>query len=259
MTTAVQQWTAGLAQWGIPDDIIKQAPQSPWIHPPALFEIPEDIEDSPSHQRAREALSENGSLIDVGCGGGMATFAIAPPAARVTGIDHQSSMLDLYAREAEQRGLMHTEVLGDWPDVANQVERSDVVVCHNVAYNISDIVPFIQALNDHALERVVIEIPMEHPLAPMRGLWKHFWGLERPAGPTAQTLFDVISESGFPAHSEQREAPAREPVDFDQHVEFTSVRLCLGPERRHEVAEFLRAHPASPSRTVVTIWWDATS
>ncbi len=259
MTTAVQQWTADLAQWGIPENIIKQAPASPWIHPPALFEIPEEIVDSLSHQRAREALSQTGSVIDVGCGGGMATFAIAPPAARVTGIDHQSSMLDLYAREAALRGLMHTEVLGDWPDVANQVERADVVVCHNVAYNVSKIVPFLKALNDHALKRVVIEIPMEHPLAPMRGLWKHFWDLERPYGPSAQTLFDVVIQSGFSAHLEQWQAPAREPVDFDQHVEFTSVRLCLAPERRGEVANYLRANPAPPTRSVATIWWDIPS
>jgi SAM-dependent methyltransferase len=259
MATAVQQWTADLAQWSIPDDIIKQAPQSPWIHSPALFEIPAEIVDSLSHRRAREALSQAGSVIDVGCGGGVATFAIAPPAQQVTGVDHQSSMLDLYSREAEKRGIKHAEVLGDWPDVSGQVATADVVVCHNVAYNVSKIVPFLQALNDHALKRVIIEIPMEHPLAPMRGLWKHFWDLERPYRPSAQTFFDVVTQSGFEAHMEQWQAPAREPVDFDQHVEFTSVRLCLAPQRRGEVATYLRANPAPPTRSVATIWWDIPS
>ena len=80
---ASEKWKSDLEAWAIPKEIIDQAPESPWIHPPALFEIPEVITDSLSHQRAREAMPAGGSVLDIGCGGGIGAFGITPPAAHV--------------------------------------------------------------------------------------------------------------------------------------------------------------------------------
>ena len=52
-------WRSELAKWAIPQEILDQAPTNPWIHPPAMFQIPDHIEDSPSHRRAREVLVYN--------------------------------------------------------------------------------------------------------------------------------------------------------------------------------------------------------
>ena len=82
VTSAADRWRLSLARWAIPEEILANAPESPWIHPPELFGVPEVIEDSPSHERAREAVPANGTVLDVGCGGGVAAFALTPPAAR---------------------------------------------------------------------------------------------------------------------------------------------------------------------------------
>ena len=107
MTTAAEQWKSDLALWAIPKEILDQAVEKPWIHPPALFEIPEVIGDSLSHQRAREAMPNGGTVLDIGCGGGVATFAITPPAAHVIGVDEQKEMLDLYSVNAIKLSLIH--------------------------------------------------------------------------------------------------------------------------------------------------------
>ena len=57
MNTAAEQWKSDLALWAIPKEILEQAIEKPWIHPPALFEIPEIIKDSLSHRRSREAMA----------------------------------------------------------------------------------------------------------------------------------------------------------------------------------------------------------
>ena len=69
MNTAAEQWKKDLASWAIPQEILDQAVEKPWIHPPALFEIPDVIQDSLSHQRAREAMPDGGTVLDIGCGG----------------------------------------------------------------------------------------------------------------------------------------------------------------------------------------------
>jgi len=105
MTTAAEKWQHDLASWAIPDEIINQAPESPWIHPPVLFDLPEVITPSPSHDRARDALGDAASVVDVGCGGGIATFALLPDVRRAVGVDHQAAMLDLYRRNGDRLGL----------------------------------------------------------------------------------------------------------------------------------------------------------
>ncbi|WP_219417128.1 methyltransferase domain-containing protein [Pseudonocardia nigra] len=55
-------------------------------------------------------------MLDVGCGGGAAAFAVAARATHLTGVDRQQDMLDAFAAEAASRGIPHRTVLGRWPD-----------------------------------------------------------------------------------------------------------------------------------------------
>jgi hypothetical protein len=180
----------------------------------------------------------------------------------VIGVDHQQGMLDTFADASQRRGLGHSEILGDWPDVADRTPVADVVVCHHVVYNVSDLGPFVTALNNHARRRVVLELPRHHPLASMAPLWRHFWDLERPDGPTSSDALTVVRDSGFDAQLEEwDEAPAAQPLPglpMAQQVEFMRIRLCLTPDRDAELAEVMAATPA-PARRLATIWWDVTS
>ncbi len=45
-----------------------------------------------------------------------------------------------------------------WPDVADEVDIHDVVMCANVVYDVQDIGPFLDALAGHAGKGVVVEI-----------------------------------------------------------------------------------------------------
>ena len=250
------RWTRALSEWAIPAGIVEQALENPWIHPPVLYQAPEQIEATFSHVCAEEALPIGGSVLDVGCGGGIAAFALTPPAAHVIGVDHQREMLEMFASNATSRGVSSEVREGFWPEIADQVPKADVVVSHHVAYNVGDVVPFLQALNDHAKNRVVIEIPTHHPLTNMSAAWKYFWNLDRPTNPSAMDLVEVLKEIGIRAHWHIWPGPLREPADIDQESEFLRIRLCLPPERLGEVKDFLRDHPMPRQREIATIWWD---
>jgi SAM-dependent methyltransferase len=259
VTSAADHWRLALAEWAIPDEIVESAEESPWIHPPELFGVPDEIASSPSHDRAREALPSNGSVLDVGCGGGIAAFALTPPATHVIGVDQQAPMLAMFEANAEQRGVTSHTVQGSWPSVADETPSADVVTAHHVVYNVGDIAPFLQALDEHARSRVVIEMPDRHPLLSMSGAWRHFWDLDRPQGPTPVDLVHVLDEMGIHAHREEWRAARRTAPSPELAARFLRVRLCLPASREREVYDFLLATGVETERELTALWWDASS
>ncbi len=259
MSTAAERWRRSLDDWALPEDVVAAAEESPWIHPPALFQVPLIIDSSPSHERAREVLREGDTVLDVGCGGGVAAFALTPPATHVIGVDQQAEMLSMFRANAHMRGVTATAIEGLWPDVADSAPTADVVTAHHVVYNVGTIVPFLLALSDHARIRVVLELPDHHPLTPMSEAWRHFWRLERPQGPTSTDLLQVLDEAGIEAHQEKWLAPARATPDPQMAAHFMRVRLCLPAEREGEVLQYLNDHPVQATRELSTVWWDVES
>ncbi|HUZ39858.1 MAG TPA: class I SAM-dependent methyltransferase [Acidimicrobiales bacterium] len=256
MSSAADHWRQSLDAWALPKGVLAGAEESPWIHPLELFMVPDVIESSPSHERAREALLKGGSVLDVGCGAGVAAFALTPPARLVIGVDQQSQMLAEFRANAEKRGVACETYEGSWPEVAEGTPSADVITAHHVVYNVGDIVPFLRSLDDHARARVVLEMPDHHPLSPMSAAWRHFWQLERPQGPTSSDLVDVLEEIGIGAHRQTWSGALRTEQNLGRTAHFMRIRLCLPHEREDEVREFLVAHPASPERALSTIWWD---
>ncbi len=257
--TAASRWREALEAWSIPENILSHAPESPWIHPPALFDVPNTIANSPSHERAREALGDEASVLDVGCGGGMATFALVPQVRRGVGVDHQVEMLSMYSRNGVRFGVEVESIEGFWPEVAPEGLVCDIAVAHHVVYNVPNVVPFLRAMNDHARHRVVLELPTAHPLSNMSAAWQHFWGLERPSSPSQLDLMEVVGEMGFTARLEEWHGSKRVEPELDQAAQYMRVRLCLPPEREPEVREFLATQKPVTEIALAAVWWDVTS
>lgn len=251
---ALEQWRAELAAWAIPDDLLAQAPEPPWGFPVELFRADSEQPDTPSRDAALEVLPAGGAVLDVGCGGGAASFALVPPAGHLIGVDSTPEMLTEYAAEAARRGVQHDEVAGSWPDVAPQAGVADLVVCHHVSYNVVDLPPFVAALTQAAKFRVVLEMTATHPLTASAPLWRHFHGLERPDGPTADLAAAVLREIGIDAQVRRWSRPPRD-VPREVYVRLNRRRLCLPVDAEPEVDRVMGDSTSWP-REVVTIWWD---
>lgn len=259
MTSAAERWAAQLDEWAIPEDILRQAPEPPWSFPVAVFRAaarPQEP-DSPSRLAARDALPAGGSVLDVGCGGGSAALAVVPPAGRVTGVDTSPDLLAAFAADAGAAGAAHVEVTGAWPAVAPEVEPADVVVCHHVVYNVTAIEPFLTALTGHARRRVVVELTARHPLWANAPLWRRFWDLERPAGPTADDFLAVLADLGIVPRTARWSRPVRRDRADPGFTAMARRQLCLPAERDEEVAAALAELPDAPVG-VVAAWWDPT-
>ena len=255
-----ERWAAALADWAIPEEILQRAPEPPWGFPVkpftgnALASIGESQEETPSRRRAREALAGGGTVLDVGAGAGAGSLPLAPPATHVEAVDESAEMLDSFSGLASDRGVRHRTTQGRWPDIADGVEPADVVVCHHVAYNVADIVPFVRALDSHARTRVVVELTASHPLSDLNEAWRVLHGVVRPDHPTAEDLRELVAGMGMAVQMERfSRGSGRERGDVAARVALARRRLCVGPERDEEIAALL----PWGERRLVTLWWDA--
>jgi SAM-dependent methyltransferase len=266
LTEAGRSWAAQLQAWAIPDEILAQAPESPWHHDPASFAVDGSVDrDSIANRVAREVLPPTGgTVLDVGCGGGRSSVGLVPPAVQIVGVDEHQAMLEQFAAAVEATGAQHLEIRGRWPVVVTEPDPAqpvvpvvDVVVSHHVLYNVPDIERFLVALTEQARLAVVVELTTRHPQSAMNEAWRHVWGLERPSGPTDADLVDVLRALGIEPevwHS-PKPALARHLDDPDALVRSTRRRLCLPADRDDELRAWLADHPPAWPDTVATVRW----
>jgi hypothetical protein len=113
----------------------------------------------------------------------------------------------------------------------------------------------------------VVEMTAEHPQSGEHNaaLWRRFWGIERPRGPTWRDALAVLRETGLHPGVVAWQRESRFGFrDLDDLVAATRRRLCLSADRDSEVRDALLERAihrggrwlpaASPSR-VITMWW----
>jgi precorrin-6B methylase 2 len=265
----LEAWREASSGWGIPEEILARAPQSPWGFRRKVFsrraERQIEAREGRSLARAEEALPPRGSVLDVGAGAGASCLPLAERAGSIVAVDSDPGMLESLVSGAEGLDVDVSTVAGRWPEVAPEVPMADVVVCHHVLYNVPDLEPFVEALTSHARRRVVVEMTERHPLLPGNPLWLRFHGLARPEGPSADDAIAVLRALGLDPRHERWVTPAVWSYDsFDEMVDEWSRRLCLADDRKPEVATALVElgvdpdHPVGlgAGRPVVTVWWD---
>lgn len=268
--SAADRWRDALRAWAIPEEILEAAPESPYGFPTELFrhrtERAMRREPTPTAARALEALPEGGTVLDVGVGGGATSLPLSARASRITGVDGSADMLQTFKAGATSAGLEAVGVLGTWPDVAADVEPTDVVVCGHVFYNAQELESFVRKLTSHAKHRVVVELTDRHPWAWMHELWMRFHGLPRPDGPTADDAEAVLRELGLRVGRQDRIEAGTGGFERRQDaIALVRRRLCLPADRDTEIAEALGERLAErdglwsagpPSQPLVTMWWE---
>jgi SAM-dependent methyltransferase len=251
----ISAWAAALDGLKIPPEIQAQAAEDPWqlsVEPFARAAAEAADRDTVATRRAREALADGGSVLDIGCGAGAGSAGLVPPATKVIGVDDDPRMLDAYRLLASERGIPLDTIEGTWPAIASDVAVADVVVCNHVLYNIPDIEPFVRELVAHTRSIVVCELTAEHPRDWMNPHWLRFHDLMRTPGPTALQAADIIHGLGFAVEVSvtRRDLP---PRDLDEVAKMVRRQLCLPPEREVAVRASLEELPPPSVRELVTL------
>ena len=267
---AAGRWRNQLEAWAIPQDLLDAVPDSPYGWPAKIWkrrnEAASESAPTPTTRIAGELLGENGSLLDVGAGTGRASIPLAIKGHRVTAVERNPGMAKGLREEAARAGVDVTVLEAEWPEAAAAAGRHDVVLCAHVVYDVGDIAPFVSALAEAASVGVTIELTPRHPWYCLAGYYRVLHGLDRPEGPTANELAEVVTEAIGVTPTIERwsrtggirfESP-------DELTEFTRRRLVLPSDRTSELVELLSPDIAhvdgwymlgAAARDLVTVWW----
>ena len=256
------RWRQLLAASAIPKDIIERSPEPGATLEPERFrwKPEEDVKQPvrPSRRRALEALPEEGTVLDVGVGGGASSLGLVPRPGLIIGVDAIPGMLESFSESAAAAGVAARPVLGTWPAVAGEVGAADIAVCHHAIYRVEEIESFAEALTTAARRRVVVEVSAHSPLSGLDPLWKAFHGIERPDPLVADELQAGFRAMGLTVEREDIVLPPRVQEVNEALVAFARRRLHVGSERDAEIEEHLRTREV-PEQQVVCLFWPGTA
>lgn len=168
----------------------------------------------PLFARLRAVVEPDTTVLDVGCGPGRFTLALAPEVAQVVAVDPSPVMLGLLRRQARREGLANiTTTAGRWQDV--EVEPVDVGLCSFVLPLIGDGAAFLAKLDAACRRHAFVYLSAMSTDAVFDPFWRNFHGTPRKPGPTYLDAVAVLAELGITAAVEVVELPVR--------TRFTSV------------------------------------
>ncbi len=215
-----------------------------------------------------EMVSEDTTVLDVGGGAGRFAIALALRCGSATVVDPSQAMLAQLEESLSEVGDVNvTGVHADWESA--QVDSADLALCSHVVYGVPDIRPFIEKLQDHARERVVLVSFVDSPQAGVAALWEPVYGEARVNLPALPELMNVLWEMGiYPSVRMMAPAGPQSFESVEAAVEEVSGRLFIGSdsERRQRLSDSIeqfleptkdgyKIKIARPVRQGV-IWWD---
>lgn len=177
-----------------------------------------------------ELVSEDSTVLDVGGGAGRYAVPLAFRCSTVTVVDPSESMLAQLHEATEEAGQSNVEAVhSDWETA--EVEARDVVLCSHVVYGVADITPFIEKLNAHATQRVVLLSFVDSPQASVAPLWEPVHGERRINLPALPELVNVLWEMDiYPDVQMLTSTRAQSFESVEAAMEELSGRLFLGDE-----------------------------
>jgi len=264
--SAAERWRALLEAWALPPDLLAAVPDSPYEWPAGLWRRKAEPEtDSPTLRVVAALLPPGGSLLDVGAGTGRASLALAARGHPLTAVEPNPKMAAALRDEAGAAGVKVRLIEESWPAVAPRAGRHDVALAAHVVYDVADLAPFLQALHRAARAGVVLEAGERHPWSGLRKYYQALHGLDRPDGPDAALLVEVVEEVlGLSPQVERWNGPGRlRFADLQELVDLCRRRLLVPVERSAELAALLAPEIVEEGGWlslrddpgVVTVWW----
>lgn len=212
-------------------------------------------------------LGPDVSVIDVGAGGGRFAAPLAERVREVVAVEPSAGMREVLAEAVAGKANVHI-VPRPWPDALADVQPADLVVCANVAYDVPDLAPFIQALDQATRHRAALFLTLAHPIGAIAPLWRQFRGWTVPNGPTYLDAAAVAFHLGLPVNVTL--VPVQPTLVFpgwDAALALYRQRLGLRPDPRRDAE--LRAALAPMmeeqagqlvvrprERHAAVIWWE---
>ena len=127
---------------------------------------------------ALEECESNKTILDVGCGSGRISIALAELGARITGIDYSLQMIELakeYLKkyEIENNTKLNIKfIYSNFIQNYNNAEKFDVSLALGVTDYIQNPIPLLLKMKDLSKEKLIVSYPAKFTFQmPLRKIW----------------------------------------------------------------------------------------
>ena len=194
-------------------------PQEFWDRRAAAYRASVDAEHDPFVDVVAPFCGPGKTLVDVGAGTGRHTARLAARVDWVTAVEPSQGMREKIPE------LSNLTVVGSrWEDA--EVARADLVICCHVLYAIADAVPFIEKIEDRAVERVFIELRDAQLRHPAELIWESLTGLSRARQVQLWDLYNLLRWMGVEPDVAVFRRPARQRFEsMEQALDDCRLRV----------------------------------
>lgn len=172
-------------------------------------------------------LGNDADVLDVGGGAGRYALPLATRARQVTVVEPSTESVELLNSRAADAGLTNVTAINEpWEDA--EAPQADVVLCSMVLHHVSDAVPFVTKMQEHARDRVVLVEMMETPGSLETPFFERVYGSAPTPLPGLRNVLDLLwAMNIFPDVTMLNAEPAVVDADRNAALEHLRSRLSV--------------------------------
>lgn len=194
----------------------------------ATFKADPRRQGEPELDYLRSLVRPGERWLDIGAGAGRYALPLALQGARVTALDPSPGMLATLREACTEFAVEGIEVVHDrWPSPA--VARHDVAIIAHVGYDIEDIGPFLDAMEQHASRLCVAVLLASAPATAAAPAWPLVHGEARTLLPALPDFLAVLLSRGRLPGVWLGERPNQGYATREQALVFLRQQLFIAP------------------------------
>ena len=195
--------------------------------------------DDETLNRLFAALGSGTEVLDVGGGSGRFALPLATRANLVTVVERSTDSVEMLKSRAEDAGIRNITVMNEpWEDA--MAPMADMVLCSLVLHHVSDVAPFVEKLQRHATDRVVVVEMAETPGSSDRPFYERVYGSAPTPLPGLSRVMELLWSMNIYPDVEMIE-PETVVIDADREGALEQLRRRLYVEEGTAQDERLRA------------------
>ncbi|MDO5054287.1 MAG: methyltransferase domain-containing protein [Pasteurella oralis] len=200
---------------------------------------------------SRMELTEEDTLLDVGCGGGAISLTVAAQIKQVYALDYSEGMLSVLQQRAKALGFYNVQALcKSWEDNWDDVPECDICVSSRSSM-VADLDQAIDKLNAKAKKAVYMTMIVEKDFIARDIL--QYIGRDSVGFPNYMYALNLLHQKGYYASVDfiTAECGLVQPEKMDEQSFIQSVQWSIGELSEQEIAKLKDYYTKHPNLTSV--------
>jgi len=173
--------------------------------------------------------------LDVGAGGGRFALPVALRAGRVIAVEPSNGMLAVLRRAMAEEGIDNVDIFQErWPG-ESRAPRADVAFISHVGYDIEEIGPFLDQMEQHAARLCAALLFVVSPTSDFAPLWPPVHGQEKVTLPGLREFTALLYARGRRPDTRLLRLKPRANKDVEELIESARRALFVKPGSEADV------------------------